>query len=317
MAVTLLDAKNFTQDHLDQKVIDEFRKDALFDLMQFDDTVTANGGGSLAYTYNRVTTLPTAAFRALNTEYTPQEAKTTQYTSNLRPFGGSFNVDRVLQNHVKGIKTQIGFQLEQKIKATKAVFVDTFINGDTAVEANGFDGLDKAITGSSTDRVPEDAIDLSSAEMIAANGTKFMYELDQMLAELDGEPTLIMVNRYLLAVMNTIARKSGSFSTGDLDAFGKQVTKYGSITLYPVGDRPGTSTPIIPVNATTRLTSLFAVRIGLDGAHALSPDGTNNINTYLPDLTRPGAVKTGEVEMVSSMALKSTKAAGKLSKIKI
>lgn len=316
MAVTLLEAKNFTQDKLDQMVIDEFRKDVLFDMMVFDDTITANGGGTLAYTYNRVTTLPTADFRAINTEYTPQEAKTTQYTSNLRPFGGAFNVDRVLQNHVKGIKTQIGFQLEQKIKATKALFVESFLNGDTAVEANGFDGLDKAITGSTTDRVPADVIDLSSAEAIMANGTKFMYELDQMLAELDGEPTILMVNRQLMAVMNTIARKSGSFSTGDLDAFGKQVTKYGTITLYPVGDKPGTAKPIIDID-TNRLTSLIAVRIGLDGAHALSPDGTNNINTYLPDLSQPGAVKTGEVEMVSSMALKATKAAGKLSKIKI
>lgn len=317
MAVLLKDARNFAQDKLDQKVIDEFRKDPLFENMVFDDTVSGNAGGTLGYSYNRVKVMGSASFREIGKEFTPAEAKTELVTAILKPFGGSFEVDRVLQNHVKGITTQIGFQLDQKIKATKALFADALINGDTASDAKSFDGVDKAVKASTTDRVPKAAIDLSTVENIVKNGVAFMYELDQMLAELDGEPTALLVNRKLKAIMDTIARKSGSFSTGDLDSFGNKLTKYGNILLIPVGDKPGTSDSIIPIDGASGETSIYAVRIGLDGVHALSPDGSNNIKTYLPDLTQPGAVKKGEVEMVSAIAIKSSKSAGKLSKIKV
>ena len=90
MAVTLADAKLLTQDKLTQDVIDEFRKDDLLNLLVFDNCVALNGGSTLAYTYNRVLTNGTAAFREINNEYTPQEAKTKQYTTNLKVFGGSF-----------------------------------------------------------------------------------------------------------------------------------------------------------------------------------------------------------------------------------
>ena len=74
MAITLADAAKFTQDKLVQSVIDEFRKDPILDMMVFDNVV-APIGSTLAYSYNRVTTLPTAATRAINADYNAQEAK--------------------------------------------------------------------------------------------------------------------------------------------------------------------------------------------------------------------------------------------------
>lgn len=315
MAITLLEAKNFTQDKLTQFIIDEFRKDPILNAMIFDNVVTPQGS-SLAYVYNRVTTLPTAGFRAINSEYTPQEAKTTQHTTNLKVFGGSFQVDRVIQNHVKGIKDQITFQLEQKIQATKALFADTFINGDSAVDANAFDGIDKAVTGSSTEVNPA-AIDLSTSANITANGAAFMDQLDNMLALLDGTPSLILVNRKLQAIINGIARRSGYFSTSDVDAFGKPVTKYSGIPIVAVGDKPGTSNPIIGIDGVDKTTSVMAIRIGLDGVHAASPEGEKLVSQYLPDMKAPGAVKDGEVEMVAAAVLKATRAAGILRNIKV
>lgn len=313
MAMTLADAKNITQDKLAQMVIDEFRRDRLLDMMVFDDTVVPNGQ-SLAYVYNRVTTLPTAAPRGINSEYTPQEAKTTQYTVNLKPFGGAFETDRVLQNHVKGAGyTQISFQLEQKIKATKALFSDLFLNGDTATDSKAFDGLDKALAGSSTESNPTAAIDLTDANF-ATNFKVFMRELDRMLVKLDGTPSTLLMNREMGAVMNAVARESRYFTQSE-DAFGRPVMKYAGIPIVELGDKPGTANPIIPTTAGE--TAIYAVRIGLDGVHALSPDGSNIVKTYMPDMTAPGTVKKGEVEMVSAMALKATRAAGVLRKIKI
>lgn len=316
MAITLAEAKNLTQDKLAQMIIDEFRKDPLLDLMVFDNVVTPTGS-TLAYVYNRVTTLPTAGFRAINSEYVAQEAKTTQHTTNLKVFGGKFQVDRVVQNHVKGITDQITFQLQQKINATKAVFANTFINGDSAIDATAFDGIDKAVTGSSTEVNPAAAIDLSSSANITANGVAFMDQLDNMLAGLDGTPSVILVNRYLKAIINGIARRSGYFSTSDVDAFGKPVTKYAGIRIEEVGDKPGTSSPIIGIDGVDKTTFVMALRIGLDGVHAASPIGDKLISNYLPDMKAPGAVKDGEVEMVAAAALKATRAAGILRNIKI
>lgn len=314
--ITLQEAKNFTQDKLAQMIIDEFRQDQLLEMMIFDNTVTPIGQ-TLAYVYNRVTTLPTAGFRAINSEYIAQEAKTTQFTTNLKVLGGKFQVDRVLQNNVKGITDQITFQLQQKIKATKAVFADTFVNGDSAVNVNSFDGIDKAVTGSSTELIPITAIDLSSSANITANANALMDELDKMLASLDGTPTVLLLNRIMGSIMNGIARRSGYFSTSDVDAFGKPITKYQGIPLITVGDKSGTANPIIPISGTDGTTSIMALRIGLDGVHAASPAGNKLIDQFLPDMKSPGAVKDGEVEMVAAAALKATRAAGILRKIKV
>ena len=150
MPVTLAEAALNTQDDVDRLVIDEFRKQStLLDSLLFHDTVNPMGGGStLTYGYHRVITERAAAFRAINAEYTPAEAAKDRFTVDLRPLGGAFQIDRVLSDLARGAET--AFQLEQLAKATRTKFTDELVNGDTAVDPNGFDGLDAALTGTST-----------------------------------------------------------------------------------------------------------------------------------------------------------------------
>lgn len=317
MAITLADAQKLSTSKLAHIVIDEFRNDPLFDMMLFDNSAKLQGGSSLSYVYNRVTTQPTAAFRKIGEDYNAQEALTTQYTVTLKPFGGSFNVDRVLQANEKEFIDLVRFEIAQKVKATRALFTDTFINGDTSVDESAFDGINSAVSGSTTEISPESAIDLSASDKITENAVLFMDLLDSMLAELDGTPSAILVNKKLASVINGIARRSGFFSSDDADAFGHPITKYAGIPIIALGDKPGNLSPIIDISSDNGTTSLYAARIGLDGVHAVSPEGNGVINTYLPDITTPGAVKCGEVEMVSAMALKSTRAIGALRNIKI
>jgi len=84
-----------------------------------------------------------------------------------------------------------------------------------------------------------------------------------------------------------------------------------------MGDKPGTTNPIIPVDALTGETSIYSVRMGLDAVHGISPDGTTLIETFLPDLKAPGAVKLGEVEMVASVAIKATRSASVIRGIQV
>jgi hypothetical protein len=316
MAFTLADAKKLSQDKLTNYVIDEFRKSPLLDTLVFDDTVKPQGGNTMAYVYNRVTTLPTAAGRAINSEYTAQEAKTTPVTVNLKVFGGSFNLDRVIVNHEKQVVNHIKFQLEQKTKATRALFADWFINGDSTSDVTAFDGLDKALTGSTTEKTLSTALDLSTASAIESNWKAFLFEMRQVIKLLDGAPGVIGVNRDMLAVFQTIADFSTQFTATKTD-MGSEIVKYGTATIMDMGDKPGTSSPIITTDGTAGTTDIYIARIGLDGVHGVTPDGEKGPKTYLPDMTKTGAVKTGEVEMVAAMALKATRAAAVLRNIKV
>jgi len=316
MAFTLADAKKLSQDKLTPYVIDEFRKSPLLDALVFDDTVKPQGGQTLAYVYNRVTTLPTAAGRAINSEYVAQEAKTTPVTVNLKVFGGSFNLDRVIINHETQVVDHIKFQLEQKLKATRALFADWFINGDSTADATSFDGLDKALTGSSTEVTPSTAIDLSSASAVEQNWKVFLYQLRQVLKLLDGSPTIIGVNSDMFAAFQSIADFATQFTVTKTE-LGTEIVKYGTATIMDMGDKPGTSNPIIETDENTGTTDIYIARIGLDGVHGVTPEGQKEPKIYLPNLKEPGAVKKGEVEMVAAMALKATRAAAVLRNIKV
>ena len=83
--ITLAQAKLNTQDAIQAGVIDEFRKSSfILDNMTFDDAVTpGTNGATLTYGYTRLITQPTAAFRTINSEYTPQEAPKIDIQLNL------------------------------------------------------------------------------------------------------------------------------------------------------------------------------------------------------------------------------------------
>jgi len=329
MAVTLAQAKVGMADKVDQQVIDEFRRGSLLlDEMIFDDAVSPGTGGStLTYGYVRLNTPAKAGFRAINNEYTPQEADRQLHTANLKIFGGAFQIDRVIAE-TSGAIDEVNFQLNQKIKAATNLFHYTVINGDSAVDAKAFDGLDKALVGSSTEIGKDAYIDLSDSTAVDTNYKTFMDKLDDFLSELDGRPTFLLGNSKLMTKIKAVARRAG-YLTQSEDAFGRKVDAYDGIPLvdleYYVNDA-GQTIPTVPIidtrkpngaDVVTGLTDLYAVRLGLDGFHGATVTGNGIIKTYLPDFKQPGAVKKGEVEMIAAVVLKSTRAAGVLRNIKV
>ena len=97
---------------------------------------------------------------------------------------------------------------------------------------------------------------------------------------------------------------------------------YDGIPLVNLGAKAGSNTDVISTVATTAQsnageTSLYAVRFGLDGFHAVSMAGQPIIRQWLPDFSTAGAVKKGEVEMVAAVVLKATKAAGVMRGLKV
>lgn len=318
MAITLAEASKNVQDDLQMGVIDEFRKSSwLLDHLTFDDAVSPTGGGAtLTYSYERLTTQPTAGFRAINSEYMPSEVSKDIFHTTLKVFGGSYEIDRIIAN-MGGIISEIELQQAQKIKAAHALFNDTFINGDSATDVNAFDGLEKALAGSSTEyNTGSDIVDLSTSANVTANYMTFLDMLDEFLTGLDGTPSFIAGNTKLISKLRACARRASMYQT-QLNSFGQQVESYGNIPFVDLGAKAGSNTDVVSTDASAGTTSLYVARLGLDGLHGVSMAGQAPIKTWLPDYKTSGAVKKGEVEMTAALALKATKAAGVFRNIKV
>lgn len=317
MPVTLAQAKLNATEDLDTTVIDEFAKNNyLLSSLTFDDVVNqAGNGATLTYGYNRLITQATAAFRAINSEYTPGEVTKQHYTVELKPMGGSFQVDRVLNKIARAAETTV--QMQQKIKATNANFNDAVINGDSAVDANGFDGLSKSLTASTTEIGATTSTDWRGVTLSDDRGktNDALDALDAWLALLDGTPDALMGNLDIIGRIRSLARRAGYYDRAQ-SAFGSQVESYRGIALVDLGAKAGSNNPVVPTVSKTvatvagNYTDLYAVRMGLDGFHAVSMAGFPLLQTWLPDFTTAGAVKTGEVELgPAAVVLKATKSA--------
>ncbi|AVH58387.1 MULTISPECIES: major capsid protein [Streptomyces] len=334
MATTLAEAKLNAQDDVDVQVIDEFRKSSdILDRMTFDNVVSPTGGDTLTYGYRRLITERGADFRAINAEYTSAEVTSQRYTVDLVPLGGSFKVDRVVARIGPAASGAVTLNMQQLIKASRAKFADAVINGDTAVDANGFNGLSKILTGTATEYLPlTNGVSLGYVDWTTvdtkAEALAEMARLDAWLSLMDDRPDVIYGNRKTLALFKMLAAWADQIDK-TTDAFGRPVVAYNGIPLVDLGAKAGSNTDVIGLvsrdadgggagGSIANLGDLYAVRYGLDGFHGASVGGgAPLLSTYLPDFTTAGAVKTGEVELGPvAPVLKATKSAAVFRNIK-
>lgn len=323
MAITLAQAKLNTQDDYDTTVIDEFRKDSpLLDALPFQQSVNpAGGGATLDFSYRRLVTQATAETRAIGEEYSKQNVTTEKISGTLAEIGGAYEIDRRIAHLGAAATDEIALQTAQKIKAARAKFNDEVINGDVGVDANGFDGLDKALTGSSTELAGGKDW---TAFTDAASYLSVLDDLDELQSELDGPGTMLIANKAVLAKLRAAARRANMYTKSPVDGLrtpaGAPLTRemVGDLVLVEAGTKAGSNDSVIPVDGSAGTTDIYIVRLGLDGFHGVTTAGGNIIRTKLPDFATAGAVKTGEVYLENvGVALKATKAAAVLRGVKV
>lgn len=322
MAITLQEAKVGMADHVEQAVIDMFQRSSLLlDRLTFDDSISPGTGGStLTYGYVQLKTPSQAAVRAINSEYTPGEAKREEKTTKAIIMGGSFEVDRVLQN-TSGAIDELAFQAEQKVKATSNYFHNLVINGTSAASGAGyvtntFDGLRKLLAGTSNEFTS--AVDLSTEQNMNTYAQSALDEVDALVRSIDADSStmMLLMNKAMLLKLSSIARRAGYYERSR-DDFGRWVDTFAGIPMVDLGKFYNGSASVDVVATTSNTTDIYAVSLGLDGFHGISPAGGKVIQTFMPDMTAPGAVKKGEVELVAGVALKNTLKAGVLKGITI
>lgn len=327
MAMTLAEMKVGMSDKVTEGVIDTFVQESeILELMPFDNCVSPSGGSTLTYGYVQEKLPSTTAFRALNTEYAPTLATVEKKSVDLKIFGGAFDMDRVTKA-AEGKYNNMAYQLKKKIISAVGTFHNAMINGDSAKDAESFDGLDKMLVGTSTEFNTDTVIDLSTIERIKSNADQFYEMLTKLINETEAQA--VMVNSDMKTKIQTIARILG-YKTESEEAFGRMVTSINGVRIIDlknvvtVEDNKAKETPIIDKVARTvgteqtGITDIYAVKFDVqDGFHGATLTGTSGISQYLPDFSTPGAVKKGEVEMVAAVALKRTKSAGVLRNIKV
>lgn len=319
-------------DKVAEKVIEMFlRESVVLQDLPFDNAISPNGGSTLVYGYIQEKLPSKAAFRAIGSEYTPSNATVKELNTILKIFGGSFQIDRVLKSIESKIEN-MDRQVKQKILAAVQLFHDTMINGDTASNSLGFDGLDKFLVGTSTELNTDNYIDLSTDETLKANASKFYEMLRTLINKTNADA--LYVNEDMKTKIESVAMYLG-YKTESEEAFGVTVTKIGKVKITDLKNKveisgdgdsaTATEKPIIEIKKRTLnekqitgLTDIYAVRYSVDdGFCGVTITGDKAIEAYLPDFKEPGAVKTGEVEMVAAVALKNSKSAGVLRNIKI
>jgi hypothetical protein len=353
MPATLAQAALNTLPDVDFEVIDNLRRYSwLLDQIVFDDTVNpGTGGGTLTYGYTQLLAARSAAFRAYNAEYTPTEATRQRLTVDLKPLGGQFGIDRAIARLGPAASNEISFQLHQLLVAIRTKFQNELINGDTTVDANGFNGLSKTLTGTATEYLPLNNgfstgyLDWTRGTVVTqALGMAAIDVLDDFLSGIvpstsgSGDMGMpgalppgvkaIIGNTKSIARVRSLARWAGLY-TAEKDDLGRQIEAYGPWTLVNIGDDMTGANPIVPIQTRdtdgagaggniTNVTDLYAVSFGLDAFHAASVAGNPLIQVWMPDYEHTGAVKNGEMEMGPlAMVLKNTKACGVLRNVKV
>lgn len=291
--ITLKELATNAPDKLVQGFVNETITDSyLLGAMTFDDCLASTGTSDLVYAYKRVKTPMSASFRAINDEPAVSEPKVERITTTVGILANAWKLDRVAKEAAPDLYQ---LHLEESKNAIIRKFNATLIGGDTKTDANGFDGLAKAVKGTSTEMTS--SVDMSTIDQ--ASALAFAEEMDVLLSALMRTPDALLVSPAMKVKINAICRVLGISNT-TADTAGHRVSSWDGIRIEELRDGALTTNDV------------YAVCLGMDGFHGITLKGGNAIDVHLPNWDDPGAVKTGDAEFVCGCALKATKAAGVL-----
>lgn len=312
MAVTLSQAAVLSENDLQRGVIETFiQESSVLDRIPF---LTIEGN---AYAYNEEGTLPGVEFRAVNAAYSESTGVVNQKTESLVILGGDADVDTFIQQTRSNLNDQRATQTRMKVKAASYKYQDAFINGDVAVDANGFDGLKKRLTGNQLVSGPV------GGTGPVAGGHDFFDLLDDLISRVNGDVDALYMNKAIRAKIMSSGRRLGgtdwimaTFADG---AVQKRIPTYSGIPMLDVGTKAD-GTDIIPLTEpsgdatpTNDTSSIYAVKFGEDEGDG-GVTGLTNGGVQVKDLGEIDAkpVFRTRIEFFTGLGVFGGKAAARL-----
>lgn len=297
MAVTLAQSALLSQNDLQRGVVETFIQES-----RVLDRIPLLPIQGNAYAYNEEATLPGVEFRAVNSPYSESTGTVVQRTEALVILGGIADVDTYIVQTRGNLNDQRAVQTRLKVKAVSYKFQDAFINGDTAVDANSFDGLKKRLTGAQVIDAATNGLAVLGADDAARQA--FLDQLGALLAAVPGGADALYMNASIRSKLLSAMRR---LNIATVPVGQKQEASYEGIPLIDIGNTAA-GTPIIPQTETQGTSnvasSIYAVKWSGDESENGVAAATNG-GVQARDLGRipsPPAWRT-EVEFFTGLAI--------------
>jgi hypothetical protein len=241
MALTLAEAAKLSNDTLLTGVIETIIYDS--EVLQRMPFIEIVGNG---LTYNRENQAASVSFYDVGDAWSESTPTFTQITATLKILGGDLQDLQAAIVHLKS-------------KAVQQKFDDGFVNGDTAVDAKSFDGIDKLCVSGQT------------VSMGTNGGTLTLEKLDELMDKVKGgKPDMLLLSRRSRRKLTSLSRGAGS---GMLEThrnqFGQMVQFYNGIPIGAndwIGD---TKT----VGTSSDCSTIYALQFGEGAAAGLTSPG--------------------------------------------
>lgn len=273
-----------------EELIDREELFALLPFVRVDDET---------YSYVRENTVAQGAFFDAYEDLEESASTFTPVSTKLKRFGAQVDVDNFMWKVQSALNDQRAIQVAQKIKGIGFQFKDAIVNGDTAVNAKGFDGLKKLTPGSQT-------------LVAGANGGALSFAaLDELKDAVKLGADFLMMRQGTWRALRALNRAMGG-NTADhimLDNFGHPVKVYDGTPVI-INDYLPTDEVQGSANETT---SIYALRVNeADGFHGIyGGDAAGFTIQDLGLLEKKDASRTRIIWYVGA-ALKATHAVARL-----
>lgn len=328
---------------------DDWRKDITNDFIRtgyFSKHITFHslknpytGGSGLRHRFTRLQRTAPINGRMVNQMYTPQRVDTISETVDVKYFGGTFELDRILAD-AGTLEPEVYLQMSQLAQSCSYYFDQQCIIGHSETHPTEFDGILTIARAYGREHTPvtpsgNNTIDIFHTQDAQAGNVPysirykdFLFAMDEWLSTFDRRPTFLMGNRRMIACLRQVAREVGVYQTTK-DQWGNNVETYDGIELVRTSwkveqsiEQDGTFNiqreEILPTNE-DGTSVLIAGRFGRDAIYGICPSIGNIIRTWYPNYggNNVKPVQEAGVEMAGAMVVNRLESIGVLTNIKI
>lgn len=295
MPLLRAEAEKLTLPDLEMGIVTEIiDRDAVFAMLPFVKTE------GKSYDYRRELTLGAAGFIDVNEDVPEGAATFEEVTTRLKILIGDVHIDKFLKETQSNLQSQVATQLAAKAKAVRREFQNYLVNGDTATDAKGFDGIKKLTP---------------AGQVMTADTNGAPITLDMLDALADKVP--LGVDAYIAAPSVIRAIKALQRASGGTTPEHQQLSNLTGRSVMVHDGVPILQNDFMPKdevqgsNSTT--TSVYAVRFNeSDGLHGLW--GGRNLGISYENLgtLEKRDAESHRMKWYCGLALKSTKSLARL-----
>ena len=215
---TLTEANKYSTTKLQKMFIDRLAKDNMVFMSIPYQSILGN-----SLTYNTWTTRSTAAFYSPGDTWTESTGVLSQATATLTILGGDADVDNFLKatrSDQIDLKAQV---LDERAKAIRETFMDTFWYGSTTSNPKQFNGLQGLISSTTYNTVHAGSSTGSALSMLKLNEA-----IDLIRGE---KPDMIVMTRQMRRYIGVYLNSIGSAFPREMSKWGVPVDTYAGIPV--------------------------------------------------------------------------------------